>query len=209
MYSDDEAQEFALEVKKLYTAKVPAASLGQREVSTARGGMPSASVSSAIGPQARTKDPSVTCVHYDTWKKRLFYGLDNGACCFWSITHLSAGKSRFVGSHKGPISAICSTSKDDTNDLGCCALIATGSVDMSIKLWDYQGKVTLDPTVCVQSLYGHSGTITALVIKGGYILSSSTDKTIRVWRPGPGREQLIYPWYELQVRLLKHMDMAI
>lgn len=200
MYSDDEAQEFALEVKKLYTVKVPASSLGQRELSTVRAGVP-ASVAGA-GLQPRGKDPSVTCVHYDAWKRRLFYGLDSGACCFWNITRLSAGTSRYVGSHKGPVSAICSVRRDDSSDLGRCGLIVTGSVDMSIKLWDYQGKVTLDPTVCVQTLYGHSGTITALVLKGGYILSSSTDKTIRVWRPGPGREQLMYPWYELQVRLM-------
>lgn len=53
--------------------------------------------------------------------------------------------------------------------------------------------------VCVQTLYGHSGTVTALVILGDYIVSSSTDGSIKMWRQEEGRGQLVYPWFELQV----------
>ena len=33
-------------------------------------------------------------------------------------------------------------------------LLLTGSVTGNIKVWDYQGKVTLEPTVMVQVRYG-------------------------------------------------------
>lgn len=52
----------------------------------------------------------------------------------------------------------------------------------------------------MQTLYGHSGTITGLFTYGPHIVSSSTDKTIKVWRAVEGRAQLVYPWYDLQVR---------
>lgn len=63
-----------------------------------------------------------------------------------------------------------------------------------------QGKVMLDPTVLAQTLHGHSGTITSLVVYADIILSSSTDGTVRSWRAVEGREQLLYPWFDLQVR---------
>jgi WD40 repeat protein len=62
-----------------------------------------------------------------------------------------------------------------------------------------QGKVTKEPTVVVQTLYGHSGTITSLFVQADSIMSSSTDGTVRAWRAVEGRAQLMYPWYDLQV----------
>jgi hypothetical protein len=50
-----------------WTAKVPLLSQGQKE--------PLKPVLSS----AKNKDPSVTTTHYDPEKRRLFYGLDNGA----------------------------------------------------------------------------------------------------------------------------------
>ena len=52
----------------------------------------------------------------------------------------------------------------------------------------------------MQTLYGHTGTITGLSVHGSYILSSSTDGTVRAWTEVEGRGQLLYPWYDLQVR---------
>ena len=52
----------------------------------------------------------------------------------------------------------------------------------------------------VQTLYGHTGTITGLSVHGRFILSSSTDGTVRAWKEVEGRGQLLYPWYDLQVR---------
>ncbi|KXZ44857.1 hypothetical protein GPECTOR_61g810 [Gonium pectorale] len=187
MYSDDEEAEIAVDIRRVWSAKVQSAS---------RRDAPKPSPGSV-----RPKEPSVVATHYDPDRRRLYYGLDDGAVCFWSLSAESppnANATRFVGCHKGAISAIATPRKSD-GDLGKAGLIVTGSVDASIKIWDYQGKVMLDPTVCVQTLYGHTGTVTSLVLLGDYIVSSSTDGSVKMWRQGEGRQQLVYPWFELQV----------
>jgi WD40 repeat protein len=73
-----------------------------------------------------------------------------------------------------------------------------------LQIWEYQGRVIQKPTVCVQTLYGHTGTITGLFAYGPHIVSSSTDKTIKIWKAVDGRQQLVYPWYNLQVRVWPH-----
>lgn len=152
-----------------------------------------------------TKRPGVTCISaaaYDQLKRRLYYGLENGEVNFWTLNLNGAGTSRYVGAHKGPVTQICIPKKQD-GELGKAGLLLTGSVDSQIKIWDYKGKVVMDPTVSVQTLYGHSGTITGLAVYSSYILSCSTDGTIKVWRAVEGRGQLMYPWYDLEVRYVK------
>ncbi|GIL56264.1 hypothetical protein Vafri_11611 [Volvox africanus] len=187
MYSDDEDAEVAVDIRCLWCSRIPAISMGQKEP-----------IKPALA-SVRNKDPSIVATHYDPHRRRLYYGLDDGAVCFWIMTESTpnSNASRFVGAHKGPVSAICTPLPTD-GDLGKGGLIVTGSVDSSIKIWDYQGKVMLEPTVCVQTLYGHSGTVTSLVILGDYIISSSTDGCIKMWRQEEGRRQLVYPWFELQ-----------
>lgn len=53
--------------------------------------------------------------------------------------------------------------------------------------------------MCVQTLYGHSGTVTSIFVYGEHILSCSTDTTVRAWKRAEGREHLRYPWFDLQV----------
>lgn len=60
-------------------------------------------------------------------------------------------------------------------------------------------QVNLQPTVTVQTLHGHKGTITGIKVHGDHIMSSSTDGSVRVWRAVEGRGQLMYPWFDLQV----------
>lgn len=105
---------------------------------------------------------------------------------------------RYVGSHKGPITCIHIPRKQDGE---LSEFILSGSVDGHIKIWDYQGKVIQRPTVLIQTLYGHTGTVTGLFAYGRHILSSSTDRTIKAWKAVEGRGQLVYPWYDLQVGL--------
>ncbi|GFR51000.1 hypothetical protein Agub_g13326, partial [Astrephomene gubernaculifera] len=186
MYSDDEEAEIAVDIRRLWCCKVPPIIVGKKDAPKPP-------------PPLRNREPTVVATHYDPDRRRLYYGMDDGSVCFWPLTESAPNteNSRFVGAHKGPVSSICTPRRCD-GDLGKAGLIVTGSVDASIKIWDYQGKVMLDPTVCVQTLYGHSGTVTSLVILGDYIVSSSTDGTIKIWRQEEGRGKLVYPWFELQ-----------
>ncbi len=132
MFLDDEEAEIALDIQRVYTVKVPATSLGQKETIK------------PVLQSAKHKEPSIVTTHYDVERKRLFYGMDNGAVCFWPLTETAANTSRFVGVHKGPVSAIATPRKKD-GDLGKAGLIVTGSVDSTIKIWDYQ---VCSPALC-------------------------------------------------------------
>lgn len=136
MFLDDEEAEIAVDIQRVYTVKVPATSLGQKEVIK------------PVLQSAKHKDPSIVTTHYDVERKRLFYGMDNGAVCFWPLTETAANTSRFVGVHKGPVSAIATPRKKD-GDLGKAGLIVTGSVDSTIKIWDYQVR---SPSLCTPRL---------------------------------------------------------
>ncbi|KAF5831098.1 WD40-repeat-containing domain protein [Dunaliella salina] len=148
----------------------------------------------------KTLPPTITTIAFCPSKQRLYYGQSNGELSFWSLTVTGHGSSRHVGSHKGPVTCICIPPARgiERSCLSAGGLFLSGAVGGDIKIWDYQGKVTLEPTVVVQTLHGHSGTITAIFVNNSYILSSSTDGTVRVWKTVEGRGQLLYPWYDLQ-----------
>ncbi|GAX81159.1 hypothetical protein CEUSTIGMA_g8592.t1 [Chlamydomonas eustigma] len=195
MYSEDEDEEQAMLVTKLFSIKVPPQNLRGRSQNPSNA--PRASVVQPK-PGQKPKPPALTVVAFDASKRRLYYGLDNGETSFWTVDSIGgAGTSRYVGLHQGPVSAILPPQPEE-GPLGKAGLLITGSVTGNIKIWDYQGKVLQDPTVLVQTLYGHSSTITGLFVYGNFILSCSTDKSIRLWRLMEGRENLAYPWFELQ-----------
>lgn len=52
----------------------------------------------------------------------------------------------------------------------------------------------------LQTLYKHGGTVTAVMVYNTYLLSASTDRTVRLWQASAGRQQLLYPAFE-QVRV--------
>ena len=67
--------------------------------------------------------------------------------------------------HGGPVWASAVTSS---------AKLATGSSDMTVKIWGKAGK-------CEGTLRGHSNWVTALAAVGERVVSGSYDATIRVW----------------------------
>lgn len=143
-------------------------------------------------------EAKISTSHYDQTRSRLFYGCQNGDVCFWPLTISGVGSSRYLGSHVGPVTAIVAPKPGD-GDLGTAGLVLTSGQDGCMKVWDYQGRVVLAPTVLVQTLYGHSGSVTSMVTSGSYLISGGTDHTVRVWRAVAGRVALMYPWFELQV----------
>jgi WD40 repeat protein len=113
----------------------------------------SSSSSSANGPV------SISSAAWAAGKQRLFVGLSNGDVFFWPLSdHRSTGALRFVGQHRGSVTTVTI----GIAGTACAGLVLTGSADRCIKLWDYQGRVGSQPTVCVQTLHGHGGTITGM-----------------------------------------------
>jgi len=78
--------------------------------------------------------------------------------------------------------------------LGSQGMLFTGSQDSTIRAWSFGRRDTSD--ACKQVLRGHGGTIMDLDYSGKYLVSVSNDRTMRIWRPTPGRQILLYPWFE-------------
>jgi WD40 repeat protein len=83
-------------------------------------------------------------------------------------------------------------------------LLLSGSADRCIKVWDPRKGTIIEPPVLIQTLYRHTGTITALATYGDFVVSGGTDVSVRLWRCAEGREQLLYPVFE-QTRVLAEM----
>ena len=64
------------------------------------------------------------------------------------------------------------------------AALATGSWDMTVKLWD------LDTGHELMTLRGHAESVRALAVSpdGRVLASASWDGTVRLWDPSAGRE---------------------
>jgi platelet-activating factor acetylhydrolase IB subunit alpha len=62
-------------------------------------------------------------------------------------------------------------------------LLCSCSADMSIKLWDFQETYT-----CLKTLQGHDHNVSSVVFtpSGDHVISSSRDKTIKIWEVATG-----------------------
>lgn len=144
--------------------------------------------------------PKLSAISYLPDKRHLYAGIDTGELRLWDFS-VGARKQAwlFIGSHKGSITSVLAVSASSRVD-AAAGLVLSGSADASIKVWDVKLRVQ-ETHVCVQTLVGHTGTVTALVHRGACILSSSTDCTVRIWKAVEGRGMLTYPWFEPQVTL--------
>ncbi|CAD8158706.1 unnamed protein product [Paramecium pentaurelia] len=68
--------------------------------------------------------------------------------------------------------------------------IFTGSADRTIKLWENDIKKG-----CIQTLFGHTGSIMALAFAQDSLFSASNDKVLRIWKQESGREFMYHPWF--------------
>jgi WD40 repeat protein len=63
-----------------------------------------------------------------------------------------------------------------------------------VKLWEPKKN---HANKCFQTIIGHSGSILDMVYidKVQLLVTSSTDKTMRIWRIDKARQLLMYPWF--------------
>lgn len=88
----------------------------------------------------------------------------------------------------------------------CNGVMFTGSSDRCIKMWDLADPRSAVP--CVQSLYGHGGTVLALDYGAQTLLSSSTDGTMLVWRDQSPAKLLRFPAYSVRQKLMPDTSRA-
>lgn len=94
--------------------------------------------------------------------------------------------------HAGAVTCILYS---DNTELSAarCGIVISGSIDRTIKVWS---PITNRPQ-CIQTLYGHEGTITRVAdAHDGTLLSCSIDGCLRLWRPQRGRTIMLHNFLE-------------
>ena len=123
-------------------------------------------------------------------------GRTDGAISRWKVQQVAAGRRRehkedLMQTSRPHVGAV-KTMLYSSTPAFCVGynghgLLFTGSADRTIKVWNVWAEKQ-EPETCVQTLVGHGATVTAILERAGGIVSCSTDRTVRVWRAGSGRE---------------------
>ena len=132
----------------------------------------------------------------------LFAALSSGAIAVWhrraEPSHGRSGRSgrndnkpQLLEGHVGTVHCLLLARQEGLGQEGY--LLLSGGADRTVRVWDPSVR-NLSQT-CVQTLRGHGGSVTGLAYADGVLITSSTDKTIRVWKADEGRELMLYPWF--------------
>jgi len=129
----------------------------------------------------------------------LFVGLTDGKILCWETDRncverrTKDSKARVLDEHKGEVR--CMIFEESL----CQGVMFSGSADRSIKMWDLSDPRTGIP--CVQSLYGHGGTVLSLEYGSDMLLSSSTDGFLCVWRDQSPAKLLRFPAFTIRQKI--------
>eukprot|EP00520_Triparma_pacifica_P013768 CAMPEP_0118631748 /NCGR_PEP_ID=MMETSP0785-20121206/71_1 /TAXON_ID=91992 /ORGANISM="Bolidomonas pacifica, Strain CCMP 1866" /LENGTH=200 /DNA_ID=CAMNT_0006522461 /DNA_START=136 /DNA_END=735 /DNA_ORIENTATION=+ len=105
------------------------------------------------------------------------------------------------GPHHGTITALCYSEQEEfvrwARNNEARGLLFSGGADRLIKIWDIWAYMDRGEDPLMQTLAGHTHTVTDLVDSGinGGIISSSLDKTIKIWQPEGGRKIMLNPFF--------------
>ena len=152
--------------------------------------------------QAPATPQSVTCHQLLSEKRMLFAALSDGHIAVWRRRHdVSQGhvdsKPQLLAGHTGVVRCLLLAEQEGIGLEG--SLLFSGGSDRTIRMWDPAIKEA--KKACVQTLRAHGGTVTSLAFCDGVLVSTSTDKTIQVWKADEGRQLLLYPWFSPHQRL--------
>eukprot|EP00930_Biecheleria_cincta_P070777 TRINITY_DN58386_c0_g1_i1.p1 TRINITY_DN58386_c0_g1~~TRINITY_DN58386_c0_g1_i1.p1 ORF type:complete len:740 (-),score=125.87 TRINITY_DN58386_c0_g1_i1:40-2259(-) len=137
----------------------------------------------------------------------LFVGLSDGKILCWETDNKAVerrtkdSKARVLDDHKGDVRCMIFV------ESLCNGVMFTGAADRSIKMWDLS-----DPRTgihCVQSLYGHGGTVLALEYGSDTLLSSSTDGFLCIWRDSSPAKLLRYPAFAIRQKIVPEAHQSI
>jgi WD40 repeat protein len=140
----------------------------------------------------------------------LYVGTENGKLMYFPILSVQIPHnirpieiSKDSTQHSAEVT--CLMYSDNVRFIGahCHGLAFSGSLDRSIKVWNND----VSSGCLVQTLFGHSGSITAIVDgRDGTVLSTSEDGSLRVWMPQRGRAMMLNPFFECSFILNLNRD---
>lgn len=99
------------------------------------------------------------------------------------------------------MTALCSLPPSATIPM---QLLASGSADWKVHIWDPKKGSPVDRPALVQTLYRHDGTVTAICNPSGFLITGATDCSVRMWRISEDHKTLLYPSFEY-IRVLATM----
>ena len=138
---------------------------------------------SSARPSGSTSEHSITCHQLHAAKRTLFAALSDGHIAVWrrhadvAQGHVDSRPQLWAG-HTGVVRCLLLAEQEGLGLEG--HLLFSGGSDRTIRVWDPAIKDA--SKTCVQTLRGHGGTVSSLAFCDGVLVSTSTDRTIQVWR---------------------------
>ena len=139
----------------------------------------------------RLGGPNITCHVVVPARRSMFAGRSDGKVILWRSPSERGNDIRESAceGHSGGIHCMTWASS-----LGAEGMLFTGSADSTIRSWSFGRRDTSDP--CKQIMRGHGGTVLDVAFSGRFLVTVSNDGTMRIWAPTPGRQILLFPWFQ-------------
>jgi len=140
----------------------------------------------------------------------IYVGLNNGKIYMYKAkssenkSMVSKGKDPDItllespNAHKGEIrKMICTPINEEALEV-----LFTASADRTVKMWDPKN---VKGNACIQTISGHEGTILDMVYISkapvDQLITTSTDKTMRIWVIDKSRQLMQYPWFVIYQKI--------
>lgn len=114
----------------------------------------------------------------------LCLGTDTGEIISLNVSLDGRKALQLLGAHAGRITSLCEYDSFST-------LLASGSTDGTVKLWNLHDRLASLTDRCIQTLYGHSGVVTSIVAVQQGLVTGGKDGKIMLWYPGPASSFLV------------------
>jgi WD40 repeat protein len=144
------------------------------------------------------------CCHQLLFEKRqVIVGFSNGTIAIYrrridtnTLQEVVDSKPQLLQGHTGKITRLLLVREEGQ---GADALLISASADRTVRIWDPSVKDV--SKMCIQTLRGHGGTVSAVAFCEGVLITASTDRTIKLWGAEPGRDLMLYSWLTPQQTL--------
>ena len=173
-----------------------------------------ASAATVTHRQLQSSFPTFTVLHHHSPIAAaphdvMFAGRKCGQVVSWKMPASRTGsflEHTVLGSHKGGVTAMCSVIVPH----GGGVLLLTGSCDYHVKVWDPFGSEMPGLGRCIQTIPAHAATVTSMASHCDVVITTSVDKTLKLWRFDADREKLCFPWLVVaQVCVLDSWIMSV
>lgn len=136
----------------------------------------------STGSQTNIATNTLTCCAFDSSNHNLYIGQSAGHISQLNLLELGTHSPRLLGKHDGIVKDICIYPFVGKGSQGAVNLVASCSADSTIKIWTHDPKTLHSTKPCLQTLYGHTASVTCLAAVHQYLVSGAADGDVLLWR---------------------------